>query len=91
MELEFGTFKQFQIHFNSELFSIMGNWYGTLEKGGHFVTTILIWNEKISVFKWRLKCNYSGDPYTGRVRYSNGWNVFGYEMVRVSNGIRKPD
>ena len=33
---------------------------------------------------------YSGDSNTGRVWYSNGWNLFGYEMVRYSNAIQKP-
>ena len=34
---------------------------------------------------------YSGDPKTGLVRFSNGPKLFGYEMVRFSNAIRKPD
>ena len=31
--------------------------------------------------------DYSGDPKTGHVRYSNGWNLFGHEMVRFLNGF----
>ena len=30
---------------------------------------------------------YSGDPKTGRVRFSNGTKLSGYEMVRFSNAI----
>ena len=33
--------------------------------------------------------DYSGDPNTGRIRYSNFWNSFGYEMVQFSKTGQK--
>ena len=33
---------------------------------------------------------YSGDPKTGRVRFSNGRPWFGFRMVRFSNGLDQP-